>query len=218
MKNKNEIWLNIGSGVSLADNFINVDNFFTLEDLKKGKGVKGSPFVNARVPKNAQFVKADVCDLPFEDNYADYIECVDMIEHISIHKTQKAFNEMYRVLKPGGKLGLSTTNFDELARLWLLNLVENKFESQKDFDVYLTLTKVIYGNQAGPGEFHASPFNPAIMAFHLQKAGFKLDNIIINIFPTNSPGKMPIQAYAHQGEYLKDTVTLTEMMWVEAIK
>ena len=217
MKNK-EIWLNLGCGVSLADNFINVDNFFTLEDLKKGKGKKGSPFVNARVTKDTKFVKGDMCDLPFEDNYADYVESVDAIEHISIHKTQKAFDEIYRVLRPGGKLGMSTTNFDELAKLWLLNVMNSKFETQKDFDVYMTLTKVIYGNQAGPGEYHTAPFNPAIMAFHLQRAGFKLENIIINIFPTNSPGRMPIKSYSHQGEALKDGVTLTEMMWVEAIK
>lgn len=218
MKNKNEIWLNIGCGVSLADNFINVDDFFTLGMLEHGVKTKKGPFKNARVPKNAKFVKANVCDLPFKDNYADYIECIDMIEHISIHEVQKAFSEMYRVLKPGGRLGLSTTNFDELARLWLLNLVNNKFETQKDFDIFLTLSKIIYGNQAGPGEFHASPFNPSIMAFHLQKAGFKLDNIIINIFPTNSPGKMPIKSYAHHSNELKDGVTLTEMMWVEAQK
>jgi len=34
---KEEVWLNLGSGVSLADRpFINVDNFFNLGDLKKG--------------------------------------------------------------------------------------------------------------------------------------------------------------------------------------
>ena len=60
MKNQKPVWLNIGCGVSLADApFINVDNFFTLEDLKNGAGKEGSPYKNARVPKNVEFVQGD---------------------------------------------------------------------------------------------------------------------------------------------------------------
>ena len=45
-------------------------------------------------------VKADICDLPFQDNAYDLILCNHVLEHIP--DDQKAMQELYRVLKPGG--------------------------------------------------------------------------------------------------------------------
>ncbi len=45
-------------------------------------------------------VKADICNLPFEDNAYDMIFCNHVLEHIPDDK--KAMQELYRVLKPGG--------------------------------------------------------------------------------------------------------------------
>jgi len=45
-------------------------------------------------------VKADICDLPFEDNSYDVILCNHVLEHIP--DDTKAMQELYRVLKPGG--------------------------------------------------------------------------------------------------------------------
>ena len=45
-------------------------------------------------------VKADICDLPFEDNSYDLILCNHVLEHIP--DDQKAMQELFRVLKPGG--------------------------------------------------------------------------------------------------------------------
>ena len=45
-------------------------------------------------------VKADICNLPFEDNSYDIILCNHVLEHIPDDK--KAMEELYRVLKPGG--------------------------------------------------------------------------------------------------------------------
>ena len=216
---KGDVWLNVGCGVSLANlPFTNVDNFFTLEDLKKGKGKKGSPYKNARIPKGVKFVKADMCALPFEDNCVDYIECNDAIEHLGIFQVETALREFYRVLKSGGKLGMSTTNFDEIARLWTLNVTGSLFKTQEDMNRYVMLAKITYGNQAGPGEYHKVPFNPAAIAYFLNTAGFKLDNITIHIFPTNSLDRMPQLAYKHHEKKLKNMIILSEMMWVEAIK
>ena len=215
MKKQKEVWLNLGCGVGLATPpWINVDNFFTLEDLKSKKGL----YVNARVPKGALFVKGDICALPFADNYADYIEANDVIEHIEARLVDVALSEIYRVLKPGGKMGLSTTNFDALARLWTSNVEGNSLSTQNDIDKMLTLMQVIYGHQATAGEFHKTPFNPFIIAYRLQNVGFKLGNINITIFPTNSPAMVPQKALQDFVKYTKDTVILTEMMWVEAIK
>ncbi|MDC1520530.1 class I SAM-dependent methyltransferase [Polaribacter sp.] len=45
-------------------------------------------------------VKADICDLPFEDNAFDIVFCNHVLEHIT--DDTKAMQELYRVLKPKG--------------------------------------------------------------------------------------------------------------------
>ncbi|MFI8378952.1 class I SAM-dependent methyltransferase [Leeuwenhoekiella sp. NPDC079379] len=45
-------------------------------------------------------VKADICNLPFEDDVYDVIFCNHVLEHIK--DDLKAMHELYRVLKPGG--------------------------------------------------------------------------------------------------------------------
>lgn len=45
-------------------------------------------------------VKADICDLPFDDNSFDLIFCNHVLEHIP--DDTKAMQELYRVLKKGG--------------------------------------------------------------------------------------------------------------------
>lgn len=45
-------------------------------------------------------VKADICDLPFEDRSFDVILCNHVLEHIP--DDTKAMQEMYRILKPRG--------------------------------------------------------------------------------------------------------------------
>ena len=45
-------------------------------------------------------VKADICNLPFEDDSFDIILCNHVLEHIP--DDQLAMRELYRVMKPGG--------------------------------------------------------------------------------------------------------------------
>ena len=45
-------------------------------------------------------VKADICDLPFDDNSFDVVFCNHVLEHIS--DDTKAMQELFRVLKKGG--------------------------------------------------------------------------------------------------------------------
>ena len=45
-------------------------------------------------------VKADICNLPFDDNSYDIIFCNHVLEHIP--DDTKAMKELFRVLKPGG--------------------------------------------------------------------------------------------------------------------
>lgn len=45
-------------------------------------------------------VKADICNLPFEDNSFDFILCNHVLEHIP--DDRQAMSELFRILKPGG--------------------------------------------------------------------------------------------------------------------
>lgn len=45
-------------------------------------------------------VKADICDLPFENNSYDFILCNHVLEHIP--DDTLAMKELFRILKPGG--------------------------------------------------------------------------------------------------------------------
>ena len=75
-----ELKLNLGSGDSEFAGFTSVDLYDDAAD-----------------------VKADLCELPFEDNSVDEIICLQTVEHIGYDKTEDMFQEMYRVLKPGSK-------------------------------------------------------------------------------------------------------------------
>ena len=71
--------LNLGAGDSRFDGFISVDKYDDAAD-----------------------VKADLIDLPYEDNSIEEIRAFQVVEHIPYDQTDKMFGEMYRVLKPGG--------------------------------------------------------------------------------------------------------------------
>jgi predicted SAM-dependent methyltransferase len=70
--------------------------------LNLGAGNSGfQGFTSVDLYDDAADVKADLCDLPFDDNSVDEIICLQTIEHISYDKTEKMFQEMHRVLKEG---------------------------------------------------------------------------------------------------------------------
>lgn len=174
MKKKGErVRVNLGSGVGLlGDGFINVDKFFTLKDLKEGVRTKKGMYANAVIPKGAKFKQGDLLDLPLPDNFADYIEMLDVIEHIAILDVVTALSEIRRILKPGGLLTMITNDFSYLAHEWL------KFEAKDnlDLDHYAHIASVTYGNQFGAGEFHRVPFSPRVMKFYMERAGWDVND------------------------------------------
>ena len=68
--------------------------------IKRFKKLKHIDLVTADLYSPIVDVKADICDLPFEDNSFDIIFCNHVLEHIEDDK--KAMQELYRVLKPKG--------------------------------------------------------------------------------------------------------------------
>ena len=76
-----------------------------------------------RVP-TATLVKASVLELPFEDASFDVVTLWETIEHIPPGTEITALKEIARVLRPGGRLALSTPSGRALSRIldpaWLV--------------------------------------------------------------------------------------------------
>jgi len=68
--------------------------------LKRFKNQKNLTYTTADLYSPIADVKADICDLPFEDNSFDIVFCNHVLEHIE--DDFKAMSELYRVLKPKG--------------------------------------------------------------------------------------------------------------------
>ncbi|WP_407556167.1 class I SAM-dependent methyltransferase [Winogradskyella sp. 4-2091] len=68
--------------------------------LKRFKKLKNLDYTTTDLLSPIADVKADICDLPFEDNSYDVILCNHVLEHIQ--DDTKAIQELYRVMKPGG--------------------------------------------------------------------------------------------------------------------
>ncbi len=64
------------------------------------KNLKNLDYTTADLYSPIVDVKADILDLPFEDNSFDIIFCNHVLEHIE--NDHKAMTELYRVLKPKG--------------------------------------------------------------------------------------------------------------------
>ena len=68
--------------------------------LKLFKKQQNLEYITADLYSPIADVKADICDLPFEDNSFDVVFCNHVLEHIEDDK--KAMSELFRVLKPKG--------------------------------------------------------------------------------------------------------------------
>ena len=166
-----KIKLNLGCGLWLKKDYINVDKFYTEEQLRSGK----PPFSGAIVEKGAKFVQCDIGKMPFPDNYADYVVMNQVVEHFPMRQIATYMKEIYRVMKPGGKLVFTTPSFNGVVAEWLEMVVNPPFNPE----AYLDLAEVIYGNQLAEGEMHRCPITPEFINFILTSVGFKKGTIYI---------------------------------------
>jgi SAM-dependent methyltransferase len=89
----------------------NDTNFFTAKQkvlhfapeqafYKRFKKMPNLDYVTTDLNSPLAEVKADICNLPFDDNTYDVIFCNHVLEHIP--DDTKAMQELFRILKPGG--------------------------------------------------------------------------------------------------------------------
>jgi 2-polyprenyl-3-methyl-5-hydroxy-6-metoxy-1,4-benzoquinol methylase len=107
------------------------DGFIGSMLLKKGNDVYGIDIVKREVIKaKKRGIKAKVADienqyLPYAANFFDVVLCTDIIEHV--FDTDLLLTKIYRVLKPGGMLLITTPNVASLGRRLMLLFGINPF-------------------------------------------------------------------------------------------
>ncbi|MBY0587901.1 methyltransferase domain-containing protein [bacterium] len=88
-----------GPGVIAAE----IANHFAEADVF-GVDIESTRFtyLGSRCPSNLSLIQGDVNQLPFDDCGFDYVQCRFLLEYL--RSPERALAEMFRVLKPGGRL------------------------------------------------------------------------------------------------------------------
>jgi predicted SAM-dependent methyltransferase len=186
MKTDGPIRLNLGCGGRPLPDYINVD-MDTLEQII-------ARYPNQEFDKKLVVVQYDIFNLPYPDNSVDEIRTEGLIEHLPFVDEPRFLYEIVRVLKPGGKLYLSTVDFEMAVKQWLAakddwkDFYRNDEEAimkQHWFGTYSYdtanrwgyLTATFYGSQNGAGQFHTNCYSEAKLRAICKKINLNVESV-----------------------------------------
>lgn len=142
--------LNLGSGDNHIDGFVSVDLYDESAD-----------------------VRADICELPYEDNTVDEIVAYQVIEHVPYNRSLDMFREMYRVLKPGGTAKIETPDIDVVCRKILEEGLQDKWIYNLVGEYYRPWDKNRYLDwEMNAASIHRNPWNRHRLLRVAMEAGF----------------------------------------------
>lgn len=121
---------------------------------------------NQYAHRQARFQLCDEYQLPFDSDSADFIFATEVIEHVG--EPERWLGELLRVLKPGGRIQLSTPNYGD----WTLPLIESTF-----------LELVARSKGFTRKGLHPTPFSAESLFRLLRRAG--LEEILLEKTPGN---------------------------------
>lgn len=112
-------------------------------------------------------VRGNVTDLSmFATESVDEVYASHVYEHLSYqNELVQAFNEVARVLKPGGMLRVAVPDLEMLCRLYL--------QSGHDLNQQWFVQRMIMGGQTEPFDFHKTGFSFAHLTAMLHAHGFR---------------------------------------------
>ena len=102
--------------------------------FKRFKKLKNLNYITTDLNSPLADVKADICNLPFNDDEFDIILCNHVLEHIP--NDIKAMHELYRVLKPGGMAIIQIPQDLKRETTFEDDSITNKKERTKIFGQY----------------------------------------------------------------------------------
>ena len=141
--------LNVGCGFDRREGYINVD----LQAFHKPD------------------VVANALDLHMvPSNWAEELMAFDVIEHFKRTQTSEALLEWNRILRPGGRLRLSTTYLTGLLRRMNMDWF-GSLESHKGLILNL------FSSQVYEGDFHLTAFSEKLMRYYLWSCGYEIEAI-----------------------------------------
>lgn len=115
--------------------------------------------------KSVPFVQGDITRLPFEDSCFDKIFSTEVLEHLT--DDSSGLKEIYRVLKPGGKLIVTVPNHN-YPFLWdPLNWVSERLSGKH----------IKSGLFAGIWNMHLRLYYPNEIESLVEKSGFKVEAV-----------------------------------------
>jgi ubiquinone/menaquinone biosynthesis C-methylase UbiE len=161
--------------------FVNID-LDTLEEIK-------ARYPDQEFPPGIEIANYDIFNLPYGDETVDEIRADSLVEHLSFLEEPKFFNEVKRVLKPGGLLHFETPDFEDAVRLWLAAkddwkefyrndpeaIASNHWFGQYSYSTenrWGYLSAMIFGSQNGPGQFHKNCYTVPKIRAMLAHLGF----------------------------------------------
>jgi SAM-dependent methyltransferase len=113
-------------------------------------------------------VQADMGELPFDDDSVSDIWASHVLEHVGPERTDAILREWLRVLMPGHVAVIVVPNLDDACRFWLRP--GSGLEKAR---------KLIFGEGAGPGDFHMNGWNPGDLDREVKAAGFEVARIYV---------------------------------------
>ncbi len=125
---------------------------------------------------SAKFQEADVCELPYTDNYFEYVFCVAVLHHLQSPALRlKAMREFARVLAPSGKLFMTNWNLWRLTvqgkSVWKYMFSKKRYGAFKRRGLQDVMTE--FGDKNTPLYYYA--FRLGDLRRLAKQAGFSLE-------------------------------------------
>ncbi|WP_273567809.1 class I SAM-dependent methyltransferase [Maribacter halichondriae] len=129
------LWLYLKNETDFFSDSLKVLHFAPEQAFyKRFRKLKNLDYTTTDLNSPLADIKADICNLPFEDNRFDVILCNHVLEHIP--DDTAAMKELYRVLKPGGWGIFQIPQDLKRERTFEDNSITNKRERAKIFGQY----------------------------------------------------------------------------------
>lgn len=116
--------------------------------------------------------------LPIEDESYDFVYSSHCIEHIPWYRTDAAFEEVFRILKPGGTIEIHTVDFALLVQVYLSRTALDSWTCHgrnESLDPMKWVASRLFAYQKGESQayWHRAIFDEAYLQKCLCQAGFK---------------------------------------------